>query len=145
MRCVLGLEGEMISQDVRVVGHELVAAIPAKGATLDGTDTNNPHVPGGQLPKRRLALLADIAVPWHSWVEKAFPHMQRVVFPNGVFSLVDIHQAHLFQLGASHAGDAKPPHFHVDLRKAAEMGATVQWLESWTSPTLGIQLWKART
>ena len=130
----------MISQDVRVVSHELVAAIPAKGVTLDGTDTTDPHAPGGPLPRRRLALLADVAVLWHSWAERAFPHMQHVVFPNGVSSLVDIHQARHFQLGALHVNDTKPPHFHVDPRKAAETGVTVQRVGSRTSSTLGIWL-----
>ncbi len=135
----------MTSQDARVVSHELVAAIPVKGATLDGTDTNSPHELGGQLPKWRLALLIDVTVPWRSWAERAFPHMQRVAFPNGVSSLVDSHQARHFQLGASHVGDTKPPHFPIGLRKAAETGAIVQRLGSWTSSTLGIQRWKAQT
>ncbi len=61
-----GLEGELVSQDVQVDSHGLVAVIPVKGVTLDETDTNDPHVPGDQLLRWRLALLAVIAVLWHS-------------------------------------------------------------------------------
>ncbi len=117
----------------------LVAVIPAKGATLDRTGTSSPHELGGQLPKRHLALLTDVAALWHSWAERAFPHMQRVAFPNGISSLVNIHQACHLRLGASHAGDAKPPHFPVGLRKVAETGAIVQRLGLRTSSTRSIQ------
>ncbi len=135
----------MTSRDAQVVGHKLVVAIPAKGATLDGTDTNGPHELGGQLPKRRLALLLDVAVPQRSWAEKAYPHMQHAAFPNWVFSLVDIHQARHSRLGASHVSDAKPPHFPVGLRKVAGTGTTVRWQESLISSIPGIQQWKAQT
>ena len=122
---VSGLEGEMISQGVWAVDHELVAAIPVKEATLDGTDTSDSHVPGDLPPKRRPALLTGVAVPWRLWAEKAFPHMQHVAFPIGVFFLVNIHQVHLFLLGVLHAGDAKLPHSHVGPKKVVETGATV--------------------
>ncbi len=115
----------MTSQDAQVVSHETVTAIPATGVTLDGIDTSDPHEPGGWLPKWRLALLIGVAVPWHSWAGKAYPHMQHVAFPSWVFFLGDIHQAHHSQLGALHAGDAKPPHFPVDLKRAVGTGTVV--------------------
>ncbi len=135
----------MASRDAQVVGHEMVAAIPAMGVTLDGTNADGPHELGGQLPKRRLALVIDVAVPWRSWAGKAYPHTQHVAFPNQVFSPGDTHQAHHSQLGALHVGDAKPPHFPIGLKRAVGMGAIVRRRGSLTSSIPGIQRWKAQT
>ncbi len=63
MQHASGLEDEMTSRDAQVVCRETVAAIPATGVTLVGTDVNDPHEPGGQLPKRRLVPLINITVP----------------------------------------------------------------------------------
>ena len=71
---VLELEGEMISQDVQAVYHEPVMAIPAAEVTWGGTDTGDPHVPGGPQPERHPVLPTGVAVPWRLWVETAFPH-----------------------------------------------------------------------
>ena len=107
---MLELEGEMISQGVRAVCHEPVAAIPVKEATLGGTNTNNLHVPGDLQPKRCPALLTGVAVLWHLWAEKAFPHTQHAAFPIGVFFLVNSHQVHLFLLGCHVEELALPTH-----------------------------------
>ena len=136
-------EGEMISQGIQAVYHEPVAAIPAAEATWDGTDTGNPHVPEGPWPKRHPVLPTGVVVPWCLWVEKAFPHTQHAAFPIGVFFLVNIHQKYLILLGASHVGDAKPPHCHAVSRKVVEMEATAQQLGSRISSIPFIRLWRA--
>ncbi len=74
-----GLEDEPTSQDIQAVDHKLAAVIPVKGVTSGATNTSDPHMLEDQLPKRPPALLADVAVPPHSWVEKAFPHMRYAV------------------------------------------------------------------
>ena len=59
------LEGAMISQGVRVVYHEPVAATLVKEAILGEIDTNNPHVPEDLQPTQRPVLLADVIAQWH--------------------------------------------------------------------------------
>ncbi len=122
MRHTPGLKGEMTSQDAQVVCHETVAAIPATGVTLDRINTSDPHEPEGQLPKQRLVLLIDVTALRCLWAEKAYPHMQHVAFPSWVFSLGCMHQADHSQLGALHAGDAKPLHFPIGLKRAVGTG-----------------------